>query len=310
VRLAALLFAPLVAPLLAHGALEPGDHTFTLKHGGRERSYIVHVPPNAAQPAAVVISLHGGGGNAAAHQAYVRTDALADREGFVVVYPNGTGPTAAAKLLTWNAGTCCGYAQAHDVDDVGFVAALLDDLAARTPIDAKRVFATGMSNGAMMSYRLGAERPDRIAAIAPVAGAMVFAGAIRQPVPVLHIHSVDDPRALYAGGWGPPFPMTQQRVLHPAVEATLARWAKANRCQGEPRAAEPIHGTGAAASHTATPVAWAGCAAPLRHWKLTGAGHVWPGGQPKTLTRILGPGTDVIDANEEIWRFFSLAARR
>ncbi|NBS59349.1 MAG: hypothetical protein EBS65_20375, partial [Betaproteobacteria bacterium] len=112
-------------------------------------------------------------------------------------------------------------------------------------------------------------------------------------VPILHIHSVDDPRALYAGGLGPPFPMTNARVTHLAVDAALAEVSKENGCAGaaEPRDKKEWKG------HTATLLAWTGCRAEVLHWKLTGAGHVWPGG-------VLGPGTEVIDANLEMWKFF------
>jgi polyhydroxybutyrate depolymerase len=194
------------------------------------------------------------------------------------------------------------------VDDVGFAAALLDDLAARTSIDPQRVYATGMSNGAMMAHRVAAELPGRFAAIATVAGEMVFTGTPRHGVPVLDIHSVDDPRAPYTGGLGPPFPMTNNRVLHPPVSETLARWSAANGCKGEPRAAETRKGSGPVAAHTATLLVYQGCSVPLEHWKLTGAGHVWPGGRRDRMQRILGPGTDVIDANEEMWKFFSRVA--
>ena len=294
----------LLASFGAQAALAPGDHTIALRHGGLERSYIVHVPAQAKTPTAVIVAFHGGGGNARGQQEYSRLDALADREGLLVVYPNGTGRMK-DRLLVWNAGACCGVAAERNTDDVGFVAALLDDLAARIAIDPKRVFATGMSNGAMMAHRVAAELPDRIAAIAPVAGAMVFAGTPKAAVPVLHIHSVDDPRALYAGGLGPPFPMTSNRVMHPPVSETLARWSAADGCTGEPKAAGSRKGSGPAAGHTATLLVYSGCSVPLEHWKLTGAGHVWPGGRRDHLQRILGPGTDVIDANEEMWKFFS-----
>jgi len=297
-----------LAALAARAELAPGNHSFTLDHGGRQRSYIVHVPPGAHAPAALVVSLHGGGGNAAGQQKYSLMDALADREGFVVLYPNGTGRLR-DRLLTWNAGTCCGSAAREQVDDVGFIAAAIDDLSARVAVDPRRIYATGMSNGAMMAHRLAAELPDRIAAIAPVAGAMVFRGAPRGPVPVLDIHSVDDPRALYAGGLGPPFPMTTTRVLHPAVGETLARWSAANGCKGEPAVVEARSGDGPNSGQTATLLSYPGCRAPLEHWKLTGAGHVWPGGQQKYLTRLLGRGTSLIDANAEMWRFFSRARR-
>ena len=296
----------LLATALPAAALAPGDHDLTVRSGGTERHYILHVPPSLPASPPLVLSFHGGGGNAKAHKDYVRTDAVADREGFLVAYPDGSGRVP-GRLLTWNAGTCCGYAAAARVDDVGFVRALLDDLAARQPYDPARVYATGMSNGAMMSYRLAAELGDRIAAVAPVAGSMVverFAPA--RAVPVLHIHSVDDPRAPYAGGLGPPFPMPDSRVMHPPVEARLADWARANGCAGPPAEAERRQWTSpGGARHGATRYAWPGCKAETALWKLSGAGHVWPGGARDALRGLLGPGTLVIDANEEMWRFFS-----
>lgn len=297
---AALIAAALAAPAFA---LAPGDHVIDLRHAGMERRYIVHVPPGEGKRPPVVLNMHGGGGNALAHQQYVRMDALADREGFLVVYPDGTGPIR-GRFLTWNAGACCGLVPA---DDVGFVRAVLDDLAARTTYDVERVYATGLSNGAMMSYRLAAELSDRIAAIAPVAGSMVLQQfSAQRPVPVMHIHSVDDPRALYNGGLGPPFPMTETRVLHPSVEGRLGEWAKANGCAATPVEAERREWVNSAGQrHTAARLAYSGCRAETQLWRLTGAGHVWPGGVLDYLPWLLGPGTRVIDANEEMWRFFA-----
>lgn len=100
-------------------------------------------------------------------------DRLADRESFIAVYPNGNGRFG-KRLLTWNAGTCCAYLVINNVDDVGFVRALVATLAEKVPIDRRRVYATGLSNGAMMSHRLAAEAADLIAAVAPVAGGMVL----------------------------------------------------------------------------------------------------------------------------------------
>lgn len=287
-------------------ALAPGNHDLYLRSGTAERHYIVHVPPAPGANPALILNFHGGGGNARAHQEYVRMDALADREGFIAVYPDGNGPLR-ERFLTWNAGSCCGMAAATQVDDVAFVRALLEDLAPRQPYDPARVYATGLSNGAMMSYRLAAELSDRIAAVAPIAGSVVvlrFAPA--RPVPVMHVHSVDDPRALYQGGLGPPFPATNIRVLHPPVEERLAEWARVNGCGAAPEAGEKRDWTSAGGPvHAATRYAWPGCKAETVLWKLTGAGHVWPGGQRDALVWLLGPGTQVIDANEEMWRFFS-----
>lgn len=285
--------------------LDPGDHRFEVRVGGAERSYILHLPAQRSARPALVLNFHGGGGHARQYQAYVRMDRLSEREGFLVVYPNGSG-LLRERLLTWNAGGCCGYALRTNVDDVGFVRALLDDLAARAAFDRARVYATGLSNGAMMSYRLAAELPDLIAAIAPVAGAMVLGSEVpAHAKPVLHIHSVDDHRARYAGGLGEPFPFTNVRVLHPSVEARLALWAQVNGCGAtlQPTARQEWSDA-QGRLHTATLLRYAACRVETALWRLSGAGHVWPGGERDYFPALLGPGTRVIDANEEMWRFF------
>jgi len=285
--------------------LAPGDHELEVAVGRASRRYIVHIPAGAPPDPALVLVFHGGGGNPKQTQRYVAMDAVADREGFLTVYPYGSGRLR-DHLLTWNAGTCCGYAVSEAIDDVAFVRALLDDLAHRMRYDRARVYATGLSNGAMMSYRLAAELGDRIAAIAPVAGAMVLEHfAPQRPVPVMHIHSADDPRAPYDGGLGPPYPLTGARVRHAAVEERLALWAKLNGCSGEREVTERRAWRAAdGALHGAERIVYRGCTEPVVLWKLAGAGHVWPGGLLDFYPRLLGPGTRVIDANEEIWRFF------
>ena len=307
--LAALCAGPLWA-CPASAALAPGNHRVALQHDGRPRSYIVHVPPAAAESGAlpVVINFHGGGGNAESQQKYSRMDILADAEGFLAVYPDGTGRMP-DRLLTWNAGTCCAYSVINKIDDVGFTLALLADLDARHPVDRRRVYATGLSNGAMMAWRLAVEASGQIAAIAPVAGAKVLrAGQPSRPVSVMHFHSVDDPRALYAGGLGPPFPMTSSKVFHSAVEPTIREWAEAIGCPAGARVAAQLSGDGGpkGAVQTATRYDWAPCreGAEIVLWKFTGTGHVWPGGVQDYFPRLLGPSTDLVDANLEMWRFF------
>ena len=307
----------LLALLFGHGgkagtapeALPPGDYAYSLAHSGRERRYLLHVPPQAKEGRAlpVVLNLHGGGGHAANQKTYSRMDATSDREGFLAVYPNGTGPKG-DRWLTWNAGLCCGPAVREQVDDTGFMLALLDHLARQTPVDRRRVYATGLSNGAMMSYRLAVEAADRIAAIAPVAGAMMMVRFTpSRPVPVMHIHSVDDPRALYEGGLGPPFPLTNHRVQHFSVEKQLGVWIKFNQCDEQPEVFPTLQGKGNDKEQTATKYMYHArtTGADVILWKLTGAGHVWPGGLRQYLERLLGPSTGIIDANTEIWRFFS-----
>jgi polyhydroxybutyrate depolymerase len=161
----------------------------------------------------------------------------------------------------------------------------------------------------MMAYRLAIDAAERVAAIAPVAGAMQAASfPPARPVPVLHIHSVDDPRALYVGGLGPPFPGTQSRITHRAVEPELGRLINHDRCRAEPRTVEqrtmPSRG---GPDHTATLLVWAPCAggAEVQLWRLTGAGHGWPGGHVRLPEKIMGPETATIDAALEVWRFVS-----
>jgi polyhydroxybutyrate depolymerase len=236
-------------------------------------------------------------------------DRLADQEGFLVLYPQGTGRFE-GRLLTWNAGACCGYALEEDVDDVDFVLTALEDLTKRTPIDRDRVYATGLSNGAMMAYRLAVEASERITAIAPVAGGMVVDSfAPTRPVPVMHIHSADDPRAPYAGGLGPPHPLTHERVHHPSIEETLAQWTDNNGCPATPSMGPIVEGEPGSEDqgHTAVKHTYAPCqeGSSVVHWKLTGAGHVWPGGERDYLEVILGPSTTIMDANKEMWGFFS-----
>lgn len=313
-RVAASMFLPpllllvgAVSALAGAPTLTPGDHTVTLQNGGRERSAIVHVPRRAAeQPALpVVLNFHGGGGHGANQKEYSMLDALAESENFITVYPNGTGRLS-GRLLTWNAGTCCAYAVINKVDDVGFVRALIDKLAEKFPIDRRRIYATGMSNGGMMAHRLAAEARDIVAAVAPVAGGMVLPVIkTARAVPVLHIHSVDDPRALYTGGLGPPFPLTNNQVFHPNIDEMIKRWADHNGCTAEPMAADRRVDRNSR-GHSATKYVYPNCrdGAAVVLWKLTGAGHVWPGGKQKVLERILGPSTDIIDANREMWEFF------
>jgi len=290
--------------------LAPGDHALPLPYKRVARSYVLHLPPAARgeAPLPLVIAFHGGGGNAKGFQEYAGLDGVADREGFAVAYPNGTGRLA-PRLLTWNAGRCCGYALDNKIDDVGFARRVIASVAERAHIDRTRIYATGHSNGAMMAYRLAAEAATEIAAIAPVAGAMNLRRdfAPSRPVPVLHIHSVDDPRALYAGGDNKSFAGTP--IHHEPVISGLQQWEKRNGCNGpgkelERRSAPAANGNG---EHSAVHIA-AGCPAgsAVELWKLNGAGHGWPGENPGPLPeRVMGPHSNVISAAEEVWRFFA-----
>jgi polyhydroxybutyrate depolymerase len=309
-----LVFAALACARTAtpEAPLAAGDHVRRVAHGGRDRSYVLHVPPGAAAASRpLLLAFHGGGGNAAGFQRYAGLDPLADRDGWLVAYPNGTHRWFDERFLTWNAGDCCAYATEAGVDDVGFALAVIEDVARAAPaLDRRRVYATGHSNGAMMAYRLADEAPERIAAIAPVAAAPAHdPSAAGPPVPILHVHSADDPRALYAGG------VTEMRgreIRHRPVESELARRRAIARCPSEPKELERRTRPAANGTlHTAVLLVWAPCAggAEVRLWKLTGAGHGWPGADPVLPERRMGPRTDVVSAAEEIWRFLPRFAR-
>lgn len=295
-------------------AMSSGNHTITVQHGGRGRTYLLHIPPipESGRALPLVLAFHGGGGEAEGFKAYAGLDAISDREGFIVAYPNGSG-VLPRRLLTWNAGECCGFAMNQRLDDVGFAVAVIDDVTRRTAVDARRVYATGHSNGAMMAYRLGAERADRIAAIAPVAGAYNLATfAAAQPVSVLHIHSVDDPRALYNGGDGPPFPGTTVRASHRPVMEGLEKWLARDGCAKPPRETSVRKGRHDTTAQTATLLVWDACTrgTTVAHWKLTGVGHGWPGTTHTPVREeLIGPPTTLISAAEEVWKFFAQVRR-
>jgi polyhydroxybutyrate depolymerase len=285
------------------------DWRTSLPFGGLQRSFLVHVPPQAtAAPLAVVVNFHGGGSNAAQQRGYSGMDAAADRHGFVAVYPDGTGVRPGQRLLlTFNAGLCCPPATLRNVDDVGFVHAIIAWLGDRLPVDPRRIYATGMSNGGMMAHRMAAESPV-VAAVASVAGQLnVVTFAPRRPVPVMEFHSVDDALAGYEGAMGSG-PRRDRLRFFPPVEAGISRWAAHNGCPSVPAVSPTITGrTGTLnEGQTLTVVSYGpgrdGSEVVL--YKLTGAGHVWPG-STASLPRLLGQPTTLVDANEVMWRFFA-----
>jgi polyhydroxybutyrate depolymerase len=282
----------------------------TIDVDGLERSYIVYQPQVGDEPRPVVLSYHGGGGSAAGHMAYSGMNDAADRFGFIVVYPEGTGPFERA-LHTWNVGNCCGYALRNNIDDVRFTDVLLDDLAGRYAIDANRVYATGLSNGAMMSYMLAAKLPDRIAAIAPVGAAMGFdLPDDARPMPIIHFHGDHDQNAPFNGGIGP---RGVAKIAHMPVRECVAAWAKVNGCETEP-AIERLPDV-ADDGTTVRREVYRSDRYPIELYVIEGGGHTWPG-QPARIAHLRryepGPSTRDISANDVMWAFFerfSLADR-
>jgi polyhydroxybutyrate depolymerase len=274
---------------------KPGNHELALTAEGRERTYLLHLPPayDGKRLLPVVIVLHGGGGNAEGAVRMTGFSAKADREGFVVVYPNGTGRLK-TRLLTWNSGNCCGWAMDKNVDDVGFIRALIDELVKTRAVDPKRVYVTGMSNGGMMTYRLGCELSDKIAAIAPVAGALdVDNCQPANPVSVIIFHGTADEHVLYNGG-EPIRKADRHFRVDKSVSYAVSFWVKHNGCLESPQRSEK--------GHIRTEIYSGGKdGAEVVVYTINGGGHAWPGGE----AYLLGTEpTREISATDLMWDFF------
>lgn len=275
------------------------DPQQTLLHDRIERHYLIRMPAEPVLRAGaipLVLVLHGGGGNAENAERTTGFSDKARREGFIVVYPEGTSRFR-QKLLTWNAGHCCGYAMEHQVDDVGFIRALIGRLVKEYPVDPKRIYVTGMSNGGMMAHRLGRELPEQIAAIAPVV-ATVFGDEPKAayPVSALMLNGMLDKSVPHAGG--PPGGRFSDSWDGTPAKPALAQgvyWASTNRCAREPVRRD--HGT---YIHWQYPCP-TGKAVEL--YLLKDNGHAWPGGQ-KGFRRADTPSTS-LNATDLIWEFFA-----
>lgn len=278
--------APSACGVSGAGAVD-GNHT--LEHATGTRQYTLRVPPghDGTTPLPLVIDFHGYTSNKEQQALFSALGATADAEGFVLVHPDGlTNPGTSDQ--SWNAGLCCAFGD-ETRDDIGFVDALLDDVASKVCIDEKRVYATGMSNGGFMSHLLACERADRFAAIAPVAGVLGVPPESCQPsrpVPVIHFHGTQDSLVPYDGGGPGNFP---------SVPETSAGWAARNGCTGQP--AETF------ANGTATCMTTAGCegGVEVTLCTLEGMGHCWPG----QAFCPFGNGTTDISANDAMWQFFA-----
>jgi polyhydroxybutyrate depolymerase len=271
-----------------------GSRAMSLEVDGRSRTFRLFVPPSAsAINAPLVVVLHGGYGTGQQAESAYHWDDAARRSGFLVAYPDGLG-------RAWNAGTCCGEPQRQNVDDVAFLTAVVHELVRERHADPRRVYFTGMSNGALMSYRMACDALIPIAAIGPVAGTLVSPCPHPQATSVLAIHGLDDRAVPFAGGRG------QGAVGEVrSVTSSLDVWVGRDRC-------------GPAHEKTSAPVS-------IRRWScadgravslvtIAGAGHQWPGAAPPSgaamaiasaLGLQLSPPSSALDATSTLWTFFA-----
>lgn len=286
------------------------EQTCSLFFGGQERTYILHLPPghDRSVPVPLVIALHGGGGNGGKMVRLTQGgfDRLADKEGFAVVYPDGIG-------RNWNdgrSGAETGYdTHLEGTDDVGFISALIDSLIKELNIDPKRVYVTGMSNGGMMTYRIGCALAGKVAAIAPVTGNIPKnlspSCSPDRPISVLAINNVNDPLMPFEGGdvTGPFGRKKLGKVL--SARDSVGFWARHNQCSFPPDltyALDPDPGDGTRIREEA----YRGCRdnTEVLLYAVEGGGHTWPCGLQYLKPRLVGKTSRDMDANQVIWEFF------
>jgi len=270
--------------------------------GGVARTYLLHAAGDTKPGRPLVLVLHGLGSTAAAIERRTRGafDKLADQFGAVIVYPQAGGYPRAGDRATWGAWSAGAPGAPPPPDDLGFLSALIETLSGELAIDRKRVFAAGFSNGAYMAYRLACERPDLVAAVAPVSAGMFpdVAAACRRgaPVSIIGMHGTADPVL----------------PLGASVRDGIAAWAKRDGCPTSPVTsalpdADPTDGTvtrvdvyGPCAAGTA-----------VAFYTIDGGGHAWPGeDRPFAFRQRSGNVPRDFDATAVIWDFFQRHPRR
>lgn len=299
-----------VHPPGASAAL-PGVHEFLISVEDFDRHYRVHVPPGYDETAAiaVVIMLHGGGGTSKAAAYETGWGQKADAAGFIAVFPDALPPDRNKRSQfsrnpqLWNDGSDRFYSGQKVVDDVAFIDAMLDDLSARYKVDQKRIFVTGFSNGASMTFRLGAELSARIAAIAPVAGALWLESVtLARPVPMLYMTGTEDPLNLIEGGVPKLAGGGSDAVRakpKPPVKASVQAWASAIGCD-----LADVHVSSVDGVHTEY---YGSCRgrSEVKYIAVDGLGHTWAGGKSILPGFMVGKQSDKIHATDVIWAFFN-----
>lgn len=281
-------------------ALKAGDTTRAIIVDERERTFLIHVPPkyDKSKPTPLVVAYHGLGLPASMMPSYTKLDETADKYGFIVVYPAGI-------TLSWNAGARRGPLAEARADDVKFTREMVKDLEKVLNIDKRRVFATGMSNGGMLCYKLANEASDLFAAIAPVSGTMTYSEITsKRPVPVIHFHGTDDGVV----GYDQKREMLGGLVYVASAPDTIAAWVKFDGCKSKPIETDLPDKESDGTTVTKRDYGTGRDGVEVVLYTIKGGGHTWPGVTPpaKNLSdRFLGLATFDISANELMWEFFA-----
>ena len=273
----------------------------TLSIGGLARTCVLHIPPglDAQTPAPLVLVLHGGGGHGAGMENFTHFSGLADREHFIVAYPDGVDHN-------WNDGRDNPRASpAHNkIDELAFFDALIAEIGRRHPLDARRIYVTGISNGGFMSFTLAARRAGIFAAVAPVSSGIAnpiaadFAPVA--PVSLLILQGTADPIVPYAGG-----EVLKDHGRFIPTDDAVKFWLKADACAPDPVRAELPDRDPTDGCHVTT-FTWINSKNNITVclYRIEGGGHAWPGGSQYLLARVIGRVCRDFDATETIWAFF------
>lgn len=276
----------------------PEYSTETIHVGDTARTYLLYTPKlsKKGKRLPLVFVFHGGGTPAERMIRYTEMNVIADREGFIVVYPKGTGNF-------WNDGR----ERAPKADDVGFIRALIGHLQKTLPVDPRRIYATGFSNGGMMTQRLACELPDKFAAIASLAASLPekIASQCRPHslISVAMIHGTDDPLVPYHGGPLPPTSSIGGSVW--PVSSTILFWATHNKCSRKPNTGYlPDKDAGDGTRVRRERYVRCANATQVVLFTLEGGGHTWPGANQYLPERMIGRTSMDFKGSEIIWNFF------
>lgn len=285
-----------------------GSAEHKLQHQGRERSYRLFVPEASSGSKAMplVMALHGGGGDAERLERGLGLNALATTHGFAVVYPQGVE-------RSWNDGRSSEKinAQRLAVDDVGFLSAVIEAVGQEIDLDPDRVYIMGISNGAMMSFRMICERAELFAAAATAIGMLPknleAQCAPSRPVPLLSLMGTEDPIVPYEGGGVGVFRKDRGEVLSAAQ--TVSRFVAQHGCEAAPIKTEvrDLDRDDGVSTEIVT-YGGEGCV-PVVHVRVVGGGHTVPGLPSALPARVVGAASHDIDAMAMFWSFFQAQAK-
>lgn len=290
------------APFLCTVAAAQGrDTIITLRVGGRDRAYQVHVPASLGPRAPVVVLLHGHSGTGAGMVRLTSFNTIADREHVLVVYPDGIE-------RSWGDGRGITEADQQRVDDVAFITTLLEDVARRWPVDSLRVYVAGISNGGFMAERLACDAGGRFAGVGIVAAnlsdTLMATCRLPRPVAVVLMNGTDDPLVPFGGG-----EVRGGRGRVQSATTTAQTWARWNRCAGQPR--ERTFPDTSGDRTVVTEVAYGACAGGgiVTAYRIAGGGHTWPGGPQYLTVRLVGRASRNLAGSEVLWEFFAAHPR-